>query len=276
MLKLPPLPDHVASQTINSMKNTVLQNKILIAVIVLFIISSTVGMGIYQINQRNISVTATEQANATATVQTQVAATVLAIASNPYPSYLTGNGMPAFADPLSQENESKWSSSTNSDGGACQFTGGAYHVSQQTNNYFYSCAANGTFSNFAFEVKMTIIQGNCGGTTFRNDNNGHFYYFDVCQDGNYRITRYFGYSGSSTTGLGSGRSLAIHTGLGQRNKIAVVADGSTMAFYVNEQQINHVQDDNYPSGIIGLIASPYYQTGSATDVAYSNAKLWTL
>jgi hypothetical protein len=64
--------------------------------------------------------------------------------------------------------------------------------------------------------------------------------------------------------------------VGHENKIAVVASGSTMTFYVNEQQIDQEQDSSYTSGKIALIANPYRPDGHVTDVVYSNARLWTL
>ncbi len=74
--------------------------------------------------------------------------------------------------------------------------------------------------------------------------------------------------------MGSSSSSAIHTGLGQQNKIAVVANGRTMRFYVNKQQIDQEQDSNYTSGYIELIAYPEYD--HAADITYTNARLWTL
>ena len=110
---------------------------------------------------------------------------------------------------------------------------------------------------------------------FRNNGDGHFYYFHICENGNYRVIKYVVKGDSDTNPLNFGASSsAIHTGLGQQNKIAVVASGSTMTFYVNEQQIDQKQDSSYASGIISLIADPEYK--NATDVAYSNARLWTL
>lgn len=223
--------------------------KLLIVIVVLVgvvIISSLIGVNIYQ-SQLN--------------------------ANNPYPSYLSGNGTLAFVDSLSQEFGSKWGSfSTNSTGGSCQFTGGAYHVIQQSSATFAPCQPDGTFSNFAFEVHLTIIQGACGGIVFRDDGNGHFYKFEICQDGTYRIVKYAGDGSSYITAL-QPDSLAITTGLGKQNKIAVVASGSVMTFYVNEQQVDQAQDSSYTSGSIGLIAVSGIST---TDVAYTNARLWTL
>jgi hypothetical protein len=107
---------------------------------------------------------------------------------------------------------------------------------------------------------------------FRDDGNGNFYYFHICEDGGYRVSKRLSYSNVKL--LQSHYSSAIHSGLGKPNKIAVVAAGSSMTFYVNEQQITREQDSSYTSGSIALIANPGY--GHATDVAYSNAGLWTL
>jgi transcriptional regulator with XRE-family HTH domain len=186
-----------------------------------------------------------------------------------YPGYLSGKGTLAFFDPLSQE-EGKWKSGA---GSSCQFIGGAYHVStQQWIDSFSWCFTDDIFSNFAIEVQLTIIQGDCGGITFRDDFNGNFYRFIICQDGTYRVSKYI--SASSPKKLRRSNSSAIRVGLGQQNKMAVVASGSTMTFYVNERQVGQVEDSSYNSGQIALIASPLYS--HVTDVAYSNAKLWRL
>jgi DNA-binding XRE family transcriptional regulator len=188
-----------------------------------------------------------------------------------YPGYLSGHGTLAFFDPLSQQRGSQWDASGPDSGGlSCQFTGGAYHVSAPLNPYLDVCPSLVIASNFAFEVQLTISQGYCGGMIFRADDQGHYYAFRLCEDGIYWVVKY----GDGTEPLYSGRSSAFHTGLGQQNKIAVVANGSTMFFYINEQQINQEHDSGYASGKIGLIAT----TGNATtvDVAYRNARLWTL
>jgi hypothetical protein len=195
-------------------------------------------------------------------------------AAQAYPGYLSGNGTLAFFDPLSQEG--KWHSRSDSAAGSCQFTGGAYHVSELPIGYFGWCLADGIFGgNFAFEVQLTITQGDCGGITFRDDSNGHFYKFIICQDGTYKVNKYI--NNNSSTTLQESNSSAIRTGLDQQNKIAVVASGSTITFYVNERQIDREQDSSYTPGKIALIASSYSANGGhATDVAYSNARLWTL
>jgi len=207
--------------------------------------------------------------------QVSATATTTAIAYNPYLSSLSGNRSStlAFVDPLSQESESKWSS-TNNTFGACQLTGGAYHVIEQDTRYFNGCSASGTFSNFAFEVQLTIIKGDCGGIGFRNDGNGHFYIFDICQNGNYWVYKHYVSQGDSEAEiLISGSNFFTQMGMGQQNKIAILANGSQILFYAHGHEIAQVEDSSYTSGSIELIASPW---SNATDVAYTNAKLWIL
>ena len=194
-------------------------------------------------------------------------------AHNAYLSSLSGNGTLVFSDPLSQENGSQWSASTGN-GGICQFEGNAYHIKQQSDSFLGCKATSGTYGNFAFEVQLTIIQGGCGGVSFRDKGNGFFYYFHICQDGSYDITGYANYGGLQH--LPYGKSSAFHAGLGQQNTIAVKAIGSVMAFYVNEQHITQAQDDGrYTEGSIGLGAYPP-GLDTPTEVAYTNARLWTL
>lgn len=245
----------------------------LISLLVMAILLLTVN--ILSRNPNGTFTSTTAQANDDATPQAinDATSTAQGIASNSYPSYLPGRGTLAFVDPLNQASGSQWSSNNNS-GGACQFSGDAYHISAYQSNLIHYCNTSAAFSNFAFEMQSTITQGDCGGMFFRlgSDSNGDYrYYFRVCQNGSYDVSKYDSHSGS--TDLGSGNSSAIHSGLGEPNKIALVANGSSFAFYVNEQQVSQLQDSSYTSGYIALIAGDY---GQVTDVAYSNAKLWTL
>jgi transcriptional regulator with XRE-family HTH domain len=203
-------------------------------------------------------------------------------ADQAYPAYLSGKGTFVFHDPLSQESGSEWSSSSlNDSGGACQFIGGVYQVRQQTNTNkpFQVCPTRRTFSDFAFEVQLTIIRGDCGGIIFRMESPWHFYFFKICQNGTSYIRKNIGISGSDGKALWSSSpaiSSVIHSDPGRQNKIAVVASGGMMTFYINEQKVCLMQDDSNILGNIALIADLYHKVGHPTDVAYSNARLWAL
>jgi len=186
----------------------------------------------------------------------------------PYPPF----GMLKLNDPLSDNSQGYgwYDYPTNSIGGACQFTGGAYHVSQSNAQYISFCNAKSTnFSNLAFEVQMRIIQGDCGGVIFRfqEPNNGTFYHFAVCQDGMYALNNSY-----EITLIQPNSSSAIHTGLNQSNLIAVVANGSTLDLYVNNQKIDSVSDSAHSQGQIGVAAT---DVNNPTEVVFSNAKVWT-
>jgi hypothetical protein len=218
--------------------------------------------------------------NATATVQTQATSdaataqansTATVIAANPDP--YQPSGTLALVDPLSQSNE--WQSGSNTDfGGQCQFVNGSYQISQSPPNKFYPCDENTQYSNFAFEVKMTINQGDCGGMRIRNDgSNGKDYVFKVCQDGSYGFYKYTSNSSKDEVTLTSGNSSAINQGAGQSNTIAVVANSSNFDLYINSQKIDTASDGAYSKGYVGLVA---WANNDATTVIYQDARVWTI
>ncbi len=137
------------------------------------------------------------------------------------------------------------------------------------------CYASPDFSNFAFEVEMTIIKGDIGGIGFRFGNTLHTKYeFYVAQNGTVEL---FVAQGTATTKtlVEPVVSPAVHQGLNQTNIIAVVAQGNTITLYANRQQIASVTDNTYSHGQIGLYASSYATAGHPTEVVYSNARVWT-
>ena len=140
-------------------------------------------------------------------------------------------------------------------------------------HFFYVCTAEATdFSNFAFEVQLKILHGDCGGMIFRADSNsGKLYFFEVCQDGRYLFSRYLDYTGNNVKDLAGGTSAAITTGLNQANVIAVVAQGSTLSIYVNKQKIASASDSTFNHGQIGLLADSNNQP---TEVAFTDVKVW--
>ena len=232
--------------------------------------TATVGEATFQVmnNATYTAAVATSQAMVGPTATALVGATTQA---NPYPSYLAGNGTLVSVDPLSQPDNNWINSSNSSIGGAAQFTQGAYHVreSQQNRVYFAEYDTN-NFSNFAFEVEMTVARGDCGGIMFRYTSIAGGYIFGVCQDGSYVLSQA---SSKNIQILKRGTSTAIHAGYNQSNVIAVVANGSSIDLYVNSQQIDSANDATYSYGSLALCAA---NDSSLTEVVYSNARLWTL
>lgn len=224
----------------------------------------------------NANATTTAQAiaddNATATAQAQATATFIAANADPYQPA----GTVAWVDPLSQPH--KWQEGANADfGGKCQFVNGAFQITQTPPNKdflykYFQCDEFNSYSNFAFEVKMTINQGDCGGLTLRsNTNTSNLYLYEVCQDGSYYFYKYT--ANSSSMSLTRGNAVAISKGLGQLNVVAVVANGSNYDLYVNGQKVDTANDSTYGQGILGLVASAYT---NPTAVTYQDARVWTI
>ncbi len=139
---------------------------------------------------------------------------------------------------------------------------------QQGSNHY--CIASPNFSDSAFQVQMTIVQGDAGGIGFRSDSTkGKGYLFVISQDGKYGL---YVFTNASPFLIRSGSNTAINTGLNQSNIVAVVANGSTIDLYVNNQKIESVNDSTYSQGQIGVSA---VELNNPTEVVFSNAKVWT-
>lgn len=223
---------------------------------------------VYQPGRMHDQATATAATGTTlarATNQAQIKATTTAAAENLY----THSGTLALADPLNKNDiKYSWDENTN-----CAFTGGTYHAIAPDPRYSdYCIASSSNFSNFAFEAQMTILKGDAGGVIFRveNTNPNQYYNFSIRQDGLYNLEVVNGSGGPTLT---EGSNPAIKQGLNETNLIAVVAQGPNIALYVNHQLLGKVTDSSYSRGPLGLFAVVYTQP---TEVAFSNAKVWTL
>jgi hypothetical protein len=223
--------------------------------------------------QTHIDATATAQANALATATAQVnQATATATTFQDMLSSVTG-GSAALNDPLSDNSQhNHWDEGATKTGN-CMFTGNAYQASEALQGYLQPCIAESTnFSNFVYQVQLSITQGNQGGILFRADGaNGTFYLFRIGTDGSYAFDLYNGSKHSST--LASGYSTAITTGLDQSNQLAVYARGSTFYLFANGQYITSLKDGTLSSGQIGVVALDY---SIPSQVKFSDAQVWTI
>jgi hypothetical protein len=220
--------------------------------------------------------TATIEANATTTAQAQATAHVQATATALQAIFNQAtSGTPALNDPLSQQDTNSWEVDDKTGGGGCAFTGGSYHASMPQAGFFASCyAQNSNFSNFAFQVQMTILKGDRGGIIFRSDSAAtKFYLLRFDQNGTYNFFVYSGNSGSNAKNLLEGSAPSFHTGAKQANQIAVVARGSNIYLYVNQQYLTSLSDSTYSSGSIAVFAEDHT---NSTEVAFSNAQVWNL
>ena len=209
------------------------------------------------------------------TVTVDATATMIAQNPDPYPPM---NRTLTLDDPLSDNSQGHNWEGIDTSLGTCAFTGGAYHVNAILNDSTNGCLASPNFSDFAYQVQMTIVKGDGGGILFREDNaRGNAYYFAIGQQSGvwgYKLWKFNNCNSNNckVPELRSGSSTAINTGLNQSNLMAVVAKGTTIDLYVNNHKIDSVSDNSYGSGQIG-VAATYLK--SPTEVVFSNAKVWT-
>ncbi len=248
-------------------------------------------VGVVQPYQKRLQATATAQtqalqatevarthAKATAAVLATASAYVEATATAMQELYIqASSGNPTLNNSLYHQNGNKWDVVNNSDEGSCTFKNNAYHAEALQANYLYACFATApNFSNFAYQVQMTILQGDYGGIIFRaNGVNSKYYYFRVSKDGAYDLSVSHDTNSTHDQILKTGiASSIIATGLNQPNLVAVLANGSNFYLYVNQKFLVQVHDNTYQSGQIGVFGGDFASTSA--DVAFTNAKVWRI
>ncbi len=214
----------------------------------------------------------------TNTISTQsktptVQATVPITTTNPQDLYTqVMSRKPTLNDSLTVQDANNWQDFSTLQG--CTFTGSALHLHGSAG----SCIGESTsFSDFAYQVKVNIIQGNVGGIAFRFDAiNRKFYFFAINPDGVYAIVYVGGGSSSANNEklLASATSTAIATGLNQPNTLTVIARGSNINIYINKHYVTTLTDSSSTIGAIGMLGGN--SASNTSDVAFSDAQVWTL
>jgi flagellar basal body-associated protein FliL len=227
----------------------------------------------------NVLATSTAQANATATAHASATAVASATATaNQAILSQATSGTPALNDPLNAPSSNNWdqlSASNSTQSGSCAYAGGAYESSMPTKGFFQPCYAEApTFNNFAYQVQMTIKQGDEGGILFRADTaNSKFYLFRITQSGAYDLFVYIDNQGTHAKNLLSNSTSLFKQGLNQPNTITVVAKGSNLFFFINGQYLDSVNNTTLGTGKIGVFGE---SNTNSTMVAFSNAEVWQL
>jgi eukaryotic-like serine/threonine-protein kinase len=184
-------------------------------------------------------------------------------------------GKPFFSDPLSQ-NVNGWGATTNQSK-RCLFKDGAFHVSALTPYTIAQCPnsrVGDNLGNIAYQVQMTIVQGNEGGVVFRLNSAAQMlqlrsYFFSLNTRGVY--TLWAVHTGFKT--LLHRSSAFIKTGQNQSNLITVIAQGKQITLYINKHYVDSIIDTSSTTGHIGLYAESLPDT---TEVVFSNLQVWRL
>lgn len=194
-------------------------------------------------------------------------------------SLIPAGRQPTMSDPLVNNSQGfGWDQGPSSEKtGSCDFVlGSFYQISAPAGSTGIGCNMEnqkGTFSNFVYQIRMTILEGVDGNnasvcTTFRVSTQAQD---AVCFSQN----GYWSVSGSSGT-LSSDTSQFPYfvTGVNQINYITVRASGSTFQVQVNGHDLGGTYTDpGISSGFLGVSLTA---DTSESKVAFSNLLLWTL
>jgi hypothetical protein len=157
----------------------------------------------------------------------------------------------------------------------CAFKSSVYHVSEAQQGFLQPCIAENTnFSNFIYQVQVTLDQGDQGqvGLLFQiDDTNKAYYFFYIGSDGSYTLDLYD--SSGRVINLTQGISPAITTGLGQSNQLSVLAKNGVYTLYANGQYLAMVTNASLSAGKIGLAV---INRNTPVDAEFSDAQVWKL
>ena len=158
----------------------------------------------------------------------------------------------------------------------CTFRSDGYYAASQGTNYCnYGEYSINNFSDIAYSIDITFYKGSMGGLVFRLANN-YYYGFYITTTGKYRILWHTANGGGDDTTLVYQSSALIRKGFKQKNTLSVYAQGTSLVFWINGQQVDKLTDATYKSGTIGtFVGNPDDNSNSTTEALFQNAKVWT-
>ncbi len=183
---------------------------------------------------------------------------------------------PLVNDPLSGPDNLGLDNYTGQGGNTrCFFSQGQFHSVAQP-GYFSPCYARTTnYQDFVLQVKMTIISGHSGGLAFRaNYTNDKGYQFRISTDGTYILNRIIldqqGRPIADGETVVSGSSPLVQQGT---NQLGIMAQGDTIALFINGKYVDSGTDSTYYSGQVGVYVD---SDASSVEGTFSNLQVWKL
>lgn len=159
----------------------------------------------------------------------------------------------------------------------CSLSSDGYHAFSKLYSRIISCdASNGnSFGDFSFQAVMNIKKGDVGGLNFRaQEVNGIGYGVMFDFQGDYQIFIERG-GGKEVSPLRTSTTPAksFRKGFNQANIIGVSMRKNHMQLYINNQNVETINDSSLNKGLVGFLV---YDMKTPTEVVYTNAKVWQL
>jgi hypothetical protein len=164
-------------------------------------------------------------------------------------------------------NTTGWDRVSNANG-IMDYDGGGYRILIQQPSFNLWSTPERNFSDVRIETDVTKLNGpdeNRAGLMCRYQN-GDYYFFIISSDGFYGIGKFIG---GNTLLLGqSEMQTSEFIQVNGINHLRADCIGNTLSFYVNFNEVAVVQDTDFASGDVGLLAGAFSQPG--VDVLFDH------
>jgi hypothetical protein len=165
------------------------------------------------------------------------------------------------------DNTSGWDRVLN-DGGIMDYDSGGYRILVRQPGLNFWSTPEKNFGDMRVEADVTKLNGpdeNRAGLMCRY-RNGDYYFFIISNDGFYAIGKFIG---AQTLLLGQKEMQASDLILpNSTNHLRADCIGNTLTFYINFNQVASVQDGDFSTGDVGVLAGAFNQPG--VDVLFQN------
>lgn len=166
-----------------------------------------------------------------------------------------------------EDNTTGWDRVSN-ENGIMDYDGGGYRILIQQPGFNLWSTPEKNFSDVRIEVDVTKLSGpneNRAGLMCRYQN-GDYYFFIISSDGFYAIGKFIG---GNTLLLGQTEMQSSEfIKVNESNHLRADCIGNKLSFYVNFNEIAAVQDTDFPSGDVGVVAGAFSEPG--VDVLFDH------
>lgn len=166
-----------------------------------------------------------------------------------------------------EDNTTGWDRISNING-IMDYDGGGYRILIQQPGFNLWSTPEKNFNDVRVEADVTKLNGpdeNRTGLMCRYQN-GDYYFFIISSDGFYAVGKFIG---GNTLLLGqTGMQPSGVIQINGINHLRADCIGNTLSFYVNFNEVAVVQDTDFPSGDVGLLAGAFSQPG--VDVLFDH------
>lgn len=159
--------------------------------------------------------------------------------------------------------------------GAAFYSRGAFYMSEPITNVTRFSYSDYRVADFLLEVNTTHVAGplnNSFGVMFRLVNNHDFYGFFISSNGYFQVIKQI--HDQIDSSVPWTRSIAIHPGRANSNKLSVLAIGDQFTFLVNNIVVAKVKDTALSKGQLALAVGAMEEEG--VIIAFDDFKLWAI